>query len=349
VAGYGERAATTQEDRHMPLPAAAAPTPLRRRALLPLAAAAAGLARPAVLRADAWPTRSVRMVVPFPPGGGTDTLGRMVTRALSDRLGQPVVVENRGGAGGNIGSAVVAQAAPDGYTALFNGNGMAIADLLFRDPGYDFRRDFVWVARAASTPILLVVNEHVPAADLRAFIAYARANPGRLNHGTAGAGTPMHLGAELFNEMAGTRIVHVPYRGTGPSVTGLLGNEVQVMFASSSAVDGLIREGRVRVIASTAARRARGWPDVPAIAEALPGYAAELWYPVAFPARTPGAAVAGLERALRGVMEDAAFVEQIVQRGFDPAYLDGAGTLRALEEERARWAPVLRRAGITSD
>jgi tripartite-type tricarboxylate transporter receptor subunit TctC len=318
-----------------------------RRALLPLSAAA--LALPRIARADAWPTRPVRMVVPFPPGGGTDNLGRMVARALGDRLGQPVVVENRGGAGGNIGSAVVAQSPPDGYTVLFNGDGMAIADILFRNPGYDWRRDFAWVARTASTPILLVVNEHVPARTLPEFIAYARANPGRLNHGTAGAGTPMHLGAELFNDMAGTRIVHVPYRGTGPSVAGLLGNEVQVMFASSTAVDGLIRDGRVRVLANTAGRRARGWPDLPSVAEALPGYAAELWYVVAAPAGTPAPVVAALERAIREVMADPAFVEAITQRGFDPEYLDSAGTVRALEAERALWAPVLARAGITAE
>ncbi len=323
---------------------------MRRRTLL-AAPALLTLARGAAAQGDAggYPDRPVRMVVPFPPGGGTDNLGRMVARALTDRLGQPVVIENRGGAGGNIGSALVAQATPDGYTILFNGNGMAIADILFRNPGYDWKRDFAWVARTASTPILLVVNEHVPVTNLAEFIAYAKANPGRLNHGTAGAGTPMHLGAELFNEMVGTRIIHVPYRGTGPSVAGLLGNEVQVMFASSTAVDGLIRDGKVRAIAVTSAKRARGWPNLPSIAEALPGYAAELWYPVAAPARTPQAIVAKLEAALRDVMADTAFISAITERGFDPEYLDSAGTVRALEEERNRWAPVLRRANITAE
>jgi tripartite-type tricarboxylate transporter receptor subunit TctC len=317
-----------------------------RRALLPLAAS---LALPRLALAESWPARPVRLVVPFPPGGGTDTLGRMVGRALGDALGQPVIVENRGGAGGNIGSAVVAQAAPDGYSLLFNGNGMAVADLLFRNPGFDWKRDFTWVARTASTPVLLVVNEHVPARTLPEFIAYARANPGKLNHGTAGAGTPFHLGAELFNEMAGTRLIHVPYRGTGPSVAGLLGNEVQAMFASSTAVDALIRDGRVRAIANTAGHRARGWPDLPSIAEALPGYAAELWYVVAAPAGTPRPVVAVLERALREVMREPGFVAGIIQRGFDPEYLDSAGTIRAIEEERARWAPVVARAGITAE
>ncbi|GGC56243.1 MFS transporter [Siccirubricoccus deserti] len=317
-----------------------------RRGLMPLVA---GLALPSLARAQAWPARPVRLVVPFPPGGGTDTLGRMVARAMGEALGQPVVVENRGGAGGNIGSAVIAQAPPDGYHLLFNGNGMAVADLLFRNPGYDFKRDFTWVARTASTPILLVVNEHVPVRTVPEFIAYARANPGKLNHGTAGAGTPFHLGAELFNEMAGTRLIHVPYRGTGPSVAGLLGNEVQLMFASSSSVDALIRDGKVRALANTAARRARGWPELPSIAETLPGYSAELWYPVAAPAGTLRPVVEVLERVLREVMREPNFVAGITQRGFDPEYLDSAGTLRALEEERTRWAPIVARAGITAE
>jgi tripartite-type tricarboxylate transporter receptor subunit TctC len=316
-----------------------------RRALL-----AAPLLLPGLTRAQSdYPNRPVTLVVPFPPGGGTDNLGRMVAQALSARLGQPVVVENRGGAGGNIGSAAVARAAPDGYTILFNGNGMAIADLLFRNPGYHWQRDFVWLGRIASTPVLLVVNEHVPARTLAEFIAYAKANPGRLNHGTAGAGTPFHLAGALFDDMLGTRIVHVPYRGTGPSVAGLLGNEVQVMFASSTGLDALVRDGKVFAIASTAAQRARGWPDLPAVAEAVPGYRTELWYSLAAPTGTPAPIVARLERAIGEMMRDPAFTEAITRRGFDPDYLDGAGTVRALEEERALWAPVLERARITPE
>ncbi len=316
-----------------------------RRALL-----AAPLLTPAIARAQAdYPNKPVTLVVPFPPGGGTDNLGRMVAQALQQRLGQPVVVENRGGAGGNIGSAYVARATPDGYTLLFNGNGMAIADLLFRNPGYEWKRDFTWLARVASTPVLLVVNETIPVKTLAEFIAYAKARPGTLNHGTAGAGTPFHLGGELFNSMTGARITHVPYRGTGPSVAGLLGNEVQVMFASSTGIDGLIRDGKVRALANTAASRARGWPDLPAIAEALPGYSAELWYSLAAPPGTPAPIVARLERAIREMMADRGFTDAITQRGFDPDYLDGPGTVRALEEERARWAPIIDRAGIRAD
>ncbi|MBX9749237.1 MAG: hypothetical protein K5Q68_06435 [Roseococcus sp.] len=317
----------------------------RRTALaLGLLAAAPGLAR-----AQAFPGRPMRMVVPYPPGGGTDNLGRLVARALSDRLGQPLVVENRGGAGGNIGAAVVATSPPDGHTMLFTGNGIAISDLLFRNPGFDWKRDFIHVCRFASTPMLLVVNNALPVTNLAEFVAYARAHPGQLNHGTPGAGTSQHLAGALFDDMAGTRIIHVPYRGTGPSVAGLLSGEVQAMFASVSAVDALIRDGRIRALANTAGQRARAWPQLPAIAEALPGYAAELWYTLAVPARTPQAAVAAIEAASRAAMADPTFTSLLMERGFDPEFLGTAALGEALEADHARWKPALERAGITAE
>ena len=325
---------------------AAAPPLLARRALLPLAAGLA-LTRPA--RAETWPSRPVRLIVPFPPGGGTDNLGRLVARALSERLQQTVVVENRGGAGGNIGAVVVAQSPPDGYTLLFTGNGIAISDVLFRNPGFDWKRDFTHIARIASTPMLLVVHPSMPMQSLPEFIAYARAKPGRLKHGTPGAGTAQHLTAALFDDMAGTRIVHVPYRGTGPSVAGLLGGEVEVMFASVSAVEALVREGKIRALANTAGRRARAWPELPSIAEALPGYAAELWYTIAAPARLPAPIAIAVEQASRDAMADPTFTRMLMERGFDPEFLDSVALGPALEEEARRWGPVLRRAGITAD
>jgi tripartite-type tricarboxylate transporter receptor subunit TctC len=319
---------------------------MARRGLLALAA---GLTIAAPGHAETYPSRPIRLVVPFTPGGGTDNLGRLVGRAMSERLGQPMVIENRGGAGGNIGQAVAAQAVPDGYTTLFTGNGIAISDLLFRNPGFDWKRDFVHIARFASTPMLLVVNNTLPVRNLAEFIAYARANPGKLNHGTPGAGTAQHLAAALFDDLAGTQIIHVPYRGTGPSVAGLLTGEVEVMFASVSAVETLIREGKVRALANTAATRARAWPELPAIAEALPGYAAELWYTFAAPAQTPAPIVAILETASREVMADAAFRNLLMERGFDPAYLDRAELGAALEADRRRWEPVLQRTGISPE
>jgi tripartite-type tricarboxylate transporter receptor subunit TctC len=318
--------------------------PTRRVAL-----ALAGVVATAPASAQDFPSRPIRLVVPYPPGGGTDNLGRIVARMLTERLGQTVVVENRGGAGGNIGAAMVATAPPDGYTLLFTGNGIAISDVLFRNPGFDWKRDFVHICRFASTPMLLVVNAALPPRNLADFIAYARARPGQLNHGTPGAGTAQHLAAALFDDMAGTRIVHVPYRGTGPSVAGLLSGEVEVMFASVSAVEALIRDGRIRALANTAARRARAWPELPSIAEALPDYAAELWYTLAAPARTPPAAVAAIEAAAREAMNDSAFTGALMERGFDPEYLGRTDLEPALEADHSRWAPALRRVGLSAD
>ncbi|MEI6159220.1 MAG: tripartite tricarboxylate transporter substrate-binding protein [Roseococcus sp.] len=320
--------------------------PVSRRAGLGLGML---LAAPRIARAQAYPARPIRLVVPYPPGGGTDNLGRLVARALGEKLGQAMVVENRGGAGGNIGAALVATSAPDGYTLLFTGNGIAISDVLFRNPGFDWKQDFVHVARIASTPMLLVVQPSLPVQNLAEFLAYARARPGELNHGTPGAGTSQHLAAALFDDMAGTRIVHVPYRGTGPSVAGLLTGEVQVMFASVSAVETLIRDGRIRALANTAGRRARAWPQLPSIAEALPGYAAELWYTLAVPARTPEPVIAAIETAAREIMADPAFLSLIMERGFDPEFLDRAQLGPALDADARRWAPALRRAGITAE
>ncbi|PZW48115.1 tripartite-type tricarboxylate transporter receptor subunit TctC [Humitalea rosea] len=318
---------------------------IERRSLLALPVL---LAAPAAL-AQTWPTRPLRLVVPYTPGGGTDNLGRLVARQLSERLKQSVVIENRGGAGGNIGATVVAQAPADGYTLLFTGNGIAISDLLFRNPGFDWKRDFVHVARFASTTMLLVVNPAVPAQDLAGFIAYARANPGKLNHGTPGAGTSQHLAGALFDDMAGTNIVHVPYRGTGPSVAGLLAGEVQAMFASVSAVEAFIQDGRLRALAATSAQRARAWPNLPAISEALPGYAAELWYTLAAPARTPEAVIALLEQSARDVMADDAFKQLLMERGFEPEFLGSRDLTKALEADASRWGPALQRIGITPE
>jgi tripartite-type tricarboxylate transporter receptor subunit TctC len=316
-----------------------------RRGLLALPAL---LAASRVRAADAWPTRPVRLIVPYTPGGGTDNLGRLVAQKLTDRLGQSVVIENRGGAGGNIGAALAAQAT-DGHTLLFTGNGIAISDKLFRNPGFDWKRDFVHVSRFASTTMLLVVGPSVPARNLQEFIAHARANPGKLNHGTPGAGTSQHLAAALFDDLAGTHIVHIPYRGTGPSVAGLLSGEVEVMFASVSAVEALIRDGKIRALATTAAKRARAWPELPAINEALPGYAAELWYTLAAPARTPEDVVRKLETAAREVMADQSFKQLLMERGFEPDFLGSRDLTAALEADAALWGPALTRIGITPE
>jgi tripartite-type tricarboxylate transporter receptor subunit TctC len=322
------------------------PTPrLTRRAALALGA---GIALPARAQ-DRFPSRPVRLVVSFPPGGGTDILGRLLAQRMAEGLGQPVVVENRGGAGGNIGAQAVAQAAPDGHTLLFTGSSLAVNEVLFRSPGYDSRRDFAPVARPANTPVMLVAHPSLAARSVAEVIALAKARPGELNCATPGAGTPQHLAFELFNDMAGTRITNVPYRGGGPALAAVVSGETQLLFSSAGSVEALLREGRVRALGVTAPRRLPGWPEVPAIAEQLPGFVAELWYGVYAPAATPPAAIAAVEAAVKAAVEDPAFAQRLRERGFEPDFLGAAALGTATQEERARWEPVIRRAGITPE
>jgi tripartite-type tricarboxylate transporter receptor subunit TctC len=256
-----------------------------------------------------------------------------------------VVVDNRGGAGGNIGTQAVA-AARDGHTLLFAANSMTINAALYRNPGFDVGRDFTPIARVASTPILLVVNSNVPATTLAEFIQYVRARPGDLNHGTPGQGTPQHVAAELFDALTGTRITHVPYRGTAPSVAGLLGGEVQLMFASVSAVEPLIREGRIRALAVTSPRRIEAWPDLPAIAETLPGYEAELWYAILAPRGIPAAATATIEAAVRDAIGDPEFARRMHERGFAPDFLPAAELREVLFRDLDWWQKLASQTGI---
>ena len=297
-------------------------------------------------KADGFPNRPIRLIVPYAPGGGTDIAGRLTAMRLTSELGQSVVVENRGGAGGNIGSQAVAAAPKDGYSLLFAANSLTINAALYPNVGFDVMRDFASVAGVCSTTVVLVVRSDLPVNSLAEFITYAKARPGDLNHGTPGQGTPQHLAAELFDVMAGTRITHVPYRGTAPSVTGLLTGEVQLMFASVSAVEALLRERRLRALAVTSAQRVTSLPDLPAIGEVLPGYEAELWYAILGPQGTPSAAVAGVESAVRRAAADPEFVQQMRSRGFEPSFLSAADLRERLVRDLDRWAELGRRTGI---
>lgn len=320
-------------------------TAMQRRSLILGGGAAVGaaLAAPAALAQPDWPNRPVRLIIPFPPGGGTDIAGRLVGARLSELLGQPVVVDNRGGAGGMIGTRAVGQAPPDGYTLLFNGTLSVLRD------GYDPRKEVVHLARVAITHNLLVVNETVPAATVPEFIAYAKARPGRLNHGTAGPLTSQHLAAVMFDLYAGTRIENVHYRGTSPSVAGLLGNEVQLMFGSMSAVLPLIRDGKVRALATSSGMRSGLLPELPRVGDHVPGYAAELTYSICAPIGVPAAVATRLDAAVREALGDPAFVEGLRLRGFEPAYMPEAALRAAIDQDVARWADVLQRAGISVD
>lgn len=315
---------------------------MNRRSFM-VAGAAATLAAPAVLADPTWPNRPVRLVIPFPPGGGTDICGRILGAKLGEVLEQPVVIDNRGGAGGVIGTRAVGQSAPDGYTLLFNGTASIVRD------GFDPRSAVHHVARAAITHNVLVVNQTVPAATVPEFIAYLRARPGQLNHGTAGPLTSQHLSAVMFDLLAGTKMENVHYRGTGPSVAGILGNEVQVMFASLSAVLALVEARRLTAMATASARKSIALPQLPTMNEFLPNYASELTYSFCTPIGTPAPIERRLEEAVRRILADEATVGVMAARGFEPFFEIGGSLTAAIDQDIRRWADVSQRAGIRLD
>jgi tripartite-type tricarboxylate transporter receptor subunit TctC len=258
---------------------------LPRRNFLHLAAGAAALpAVSRVARAQAYPTRPVRLIVPLAPGGATDIVARLMGQWLSERLGQPFIIENRPGGGGNVGTEVVVRASPDGYTLLMVGQSNAINATLYEKLNFNFIRDIAPVAGIMAVPIVLVVNPSVPAKTVPELIAYAKANPRKLNMASPGNGTPNHVSGELFKMMTGVDMVHVPYRSGGPALTDLLGGQVQVMFPATVSSIEYIRDGRLRALAVTAATRSDALPDIPAVAEFVPDYEASNWFGICAPA-----------------------------------------------------------------
>jgi tripartite-type tricarboxylate transporter receptor subunit TctC len=269
---------------------------LPRRNFLHLLAGAAAL--PAASRlgwAQAYPTRPVRLIVPIAPAGASDILARLIGQWLSERLGQPFIIENRPGGGGNIGTEAVVHAPADGYTLLMAGSFNASNAALYDKLNFNFIRDIAPVAGVFRGPYAMVVNPSVPAKSVPEFIAYAKANPHKLNMASAGTGTASHVAGELFKMMAGVDLVHVPYRGGGPGLNDLLGGQVQVMFPTTVSSIGYIRAGRLRALAVTAATRSDALPDIPTVGEFVPGYEASTWYGVCAPKATPAEVVENKE------------------------------------------------------
>src|SRR5499427_2570502 len=261
---------------------------LPRRNFLHLAAGAGAL--PAVSRgatAQPYPTRPVRIIVPFAPGGATDITARLIGQWLSERLGQPFVIENRSGGGGNIGTEAVVRASPDGSTLLMVGSDTgAINATLYDKLNFNFIRDIAPVAGIIVVPFFMVVNASVPAKTVPEFIAYAKANPGKLGMASGGVGSGPHVAGEMFKMMAGVNLVHVPYRGGGPALTDLLGGQVQVMFPGTVSSIEYIKTGRLRALAVTTTRRSEALPDIPTVAEFVPGYEASSWFGIGAPKNT---------------------------------------------------------------
>jgi tripartite-type tricarboxylate transporter receptor subunit TctC len=322
---------------------------LVRRRFLHLAAGAAALPALSIARADTYPSRPVRWIVCFAPGGPNDVTARIVGQYLSDYLGQQFVIENRVGAGGNVGMEIALGSAPDGYTIAFVGPNNAINATLYEKIPFDFIRDSVPIAGTMRLTNVMVVNLDVPANTIAEFIAYAKANPGKLNFASGGVGTSPHLCGELFKVLAGVDIVHVPYRGTAPALTDLLGGRVQILFDNLPGSIGQIKTGKVRALGVTAAQRVAALPDVPAISESVPGYEASVWYGMAAPRGTPPEIVSRLNQAVNAVLADPKLQARMHELGGDPMPMtpDAFGKLVAGETEK--WAKVIHAANIHAE
>jgi tripartite-type tricarboxylate transporter receptor subunit TctC len=311
------------------------------------AACSLSLVLPRLTRADAYPSRPVRLVTGFAPGGPMDIVGRLLGGWLAPRLGQSVLVENRPGAGGNLGTEAVVRAAPDGYTLLVCGPVNTINGALYERLPFDFARDIAPVAGVVRVPLVMVVHPSVPASTVAEFIAHAKGRSRPIAMASAGIGTPQHVAGELFKMMAGVDLLHVPYRGSGPALTDLLGGQaVQVMFDAVPSAIGHIRSGGLRPLGVTTAARSDALADTPAVADFLPGYAASSWYGIGAPRGTPAEVVERLNRAINAGLADAALAAQFASLGATPMPGTSADLGRLIAEETEKWGRVVRAAGV---
>jgi tripartite-type tricarboxylate transporter receptor subunit TctC len=294
-----------------------------------------------------YPTRPIRLIAPFATGGSTDVLARAIAPELSKRLGQQVIVENRTGAGGNIGIDAVAKAAPDGYTIGMASPGPIVVNVtLLGSLPYDPIKDLAPIAMVADLPIVLIANSSVQANNVKELIALERANPGKLSFASAGSGTTMHLSGELFNAMAGTKLVHVPYRGAGAAITDILGGQIQLGFLDLPSVAAHVKGGRIKLLAVGNNKRAQSAPDLPTIAESgVAGYETSGWFGVVAPARTPAAIIARLNTEIVNVMNIPSVRDYLLQQGIEPRASTPEQFGTFIKSEIPKWAEVIRFSG----
>jgi tripartite-type tricarboxylate transporter receptor subunit TctC len=323
---------------------------LPRRNFLHLAAGAAALpAVPRIAMAQAYPSRPVRIIVPFAPAGNTDLLARLIGQWLSERLGQPFVVENRPGAGTNIGTEAVVRATADGYTLLLVSPSAATNATLYEKLNFNFIRDIAPVAAIIRAPFVMEVNPTIPAKTVPEFIAYAKGNLGKISMASAGIGTVSHLSGELFKMMTGVNMVHVPYRGTGPALTDLIGGQVQIFFDGLPTSIEHIRSSKLRALAVTTATRSDVLPDIPTLSDFLPGYEASFWGGFGAPKNTPGEIVDKLNREINAALADHKIKARLADLGSTPLVGSATDFGKLIAEETEKWGNVIRALNIKAE
>lgn len=312
-----------------------------------LALAAAAL-MPLSASSQAWPSKPVTLVVPFAPGGSTDVTGRMLAAKLKNEIGQTVLVENRGGAGGNLGADYAARAAPDGHTIFLATSTHATNVTLYRKISYDLMRDLVPVSQVAFIPNLLVVNASLPVNNLAEFLAYVRDPKNQLRYGSAGNGSSLHIAGALFNSMSGGQMQHIPYKGSGPAIVDLLGGQIEAVFSPLVDVVPHVRSGKLKAIGITTKSRSAVLPDVPAINEQLPGYEVTLWNGILVPAKTPQDVVNRLNAALNRILNHPDTKQLLAEQGSDPAPSTQAQFRDFIAAEIVRWRKLVEVSGATA-
>lgn len=316
--------------------------------LLPCAIA---IAFSALANAQDFPAKPIHIVIPYAPGGGSDILARPLAPEMSDRLKQAVVIDNKTGAAGNIGTQLVARAEADGYTLLMANNSQVINPFIYRSPGYDMAADFAPISLVGTSPVIVVVHKSVPAATLKEFVALAQNNPGKLNFGSPGVGTPGHLASLLFNKLAGINLVHVAYKGSGPTTMALLQKEVDVFFATPAAVEPYVKSGDFRALAVTSKERFSSFPTVPTVAEsAIAGvgeFSMDIWWGLLAPAKTDPRLLDKLHAAVTAAVRDPKLRERWLAQGMGPTTTSRAEFQALIKSDLLKWEKVVRDNSIT--
>ncbi|MCU0919422.1 MAG: tripartite tricarboxylate transporter substrate binding protein [Burkholderiaceae bacterium] len=322
---------------------------IRRRQLL-VVLSTVSLASPSLTLAQSYPDHAIRFVVPYPPGGGTDVIARIVQGKLQAALGQNIVIDNKGGAGGSVGTDIVAKAPPDGYTVLFTLNSHTVNPAIYARLPFDTLKDFEPVGTVASLPQILVANPQFPANNVAELIAMAKAQPGTLAYASVGVGSPGHLAGELFKLRTGTQMTHVPYRGGGPAVTDVMGGQVPLLWVSIPAAAQFVKTGKLKALGVSTLKRSAAFPDVPTLQEAgVPDFEVDSWYAMFVPAKTPKAVIDKLNRALNATLQDPEIREKLLAQGSEAV----GGTPEALGQtvnvELVKWAKLAKDAGIKAE